>query len=461
VICFLAAFALLGQLPEPIRVTTQMVEVNVVVRDKNGPVVGLGQNDFILRDRGRLQKIAVFRADSRSTERPEPLEPGEFTNRQGARHAIVIVWDHLNTDFGDAAVARAKVLEALGQIQTQDRVALYTLDSELTVIQDFTSDSSLLVDAMRKYREERLARPVDVPLLSASSAGDSRVAEMFEAVNSARLANAAAYRATVTAAAIRAIANHLAGIQGRKSVLWIASEFPAAAAGLASAGIAVYPVDLSGTSASSPQVSQVERKIAQQSGGIAFVHSDLRGAIDRAVKDAEFGYTLGFYPDRAPDPMNALRIEVKRKGVDVGHRSAYSGIPKADTPRAAEIAGALASPLDATQISLNVHLSKQAAGWNIALELDPAEIMLEHANSRWTGGLDIALRQMTTEGLVLITTMTTAGLEFNEARYRVFMNKKHVVNLTIPDPSPSLATLRLVVADRVLGRVGSITIPVR
>lgn len=454
--------ALLGQLPEPIRVTTQMVEVNVVVRDKNGPVEGLGQDDFILRDRGRPQKIAVFRVDSTAVEHLGPLLPGEFTNRQGSpRHAVVIVWDHLNSDFGDAAVARAKVLEALGQIQTQDRVALYTLDSELTVIQDFTSDSSLLVDALRKYREERLARPINVPLLSASPSGDSRVAEMFGALNSARLEKAAAYRATVTASAIRAIANHLSGIPGRKSVLWIASEFPSAAAGLANSGVAVYPVDLSGTSASSPQISQVERRIAQQSGGIAFVHSELRGAIDRAVTDAESGYTLGFYPDRMPDPINALKIEVKRKGLDVGYRKAYSGTPKSDTTRAAEIAGALASPLDATQISLNVRLSKQAAGWNIALEVDPADIMLENANGRRTGGLDIALRQMTTEGLVLITTMTTASLEFDEARYRVFMNKRHVVNLTIPDPSSSLATLRLVVADRVLGRVGSITIPVR
>ena len=57
----LAALALFTQLPEPIRVTTRLVEVNVVARDKNGPVAGLTQGDFILRDRGRVQKIAIFR----------------------------------------------------------------------------------------------------------------------------------------------------------------------------------------------------------------------------------------------------------------------------------------------------------------------------------------------------------------------------------------------------------------
>jgi VWFA-related protein len=145
-----------------------MVEVNVVVRDKNGPVAGPRQDDFVLRDRGRAQRIAVFRADSSGMEHAAALPPGEFTNRPGdaetSQHAVVIVWDHLNTDFGDGAVARAKVLKALSQIQPSDRVCLYALDSELRVIQDFTSDSSTLVEALRKYREEKLARPLDIPL---------------------------------------------------------------------------------------------------------------------------------------------------------------------------------------------------------------------------------------------------------------------------------------------------------
>lgn len=452
-----------AQLPQPIRVTTEMVEVNVVVRDKNGPVSGLQQDDFVLRDRGRVQKIAVFRAENSRIEHAAALAPGQFTNRPSdatSQHAVVIVWDHLNTDFGDSGLARAKVLKALGQIQTNDRVCLYALDSELRVIQDFTSDSSTLVEALRKYREEKLARPFDIPLLSIADAGDARVAEMYMAINAEVTAKSATYRGDRTAAAVRAIVNHLAGVPGRKSVIWIASVIPGATAGLVNAGIAVYPVDLSGTSPISPQSTYFERTIAQQSGGVAFVHNDVRGAIDRAVKDSEVSYTLGFYPDRTPDRLNALKIEVKRKGLEAGYRAAYSGIAKSDTTRETEIAGALASPLNATQISLHVHLTKLGDGWNVALELDPAEIELENRNSRWTGGLDIALRQMTTEGLVLLTTMTTASLEFDEPRYRVFTNKKHVVNLTIPDPKPSLTAIRLVVADRVSRRIGSIAMPI-
>jgi hypothetical protein len=56
-----AALPLLAQLPAPIRVATRLVQVSVVVRDKNGPVAGLTKDDFILHDPGRLQKIDVFR----------------------------------------------------------------------------------------------------------------------------------------------------------------------------------------------------------------------------------------------------------------------------------------------------------------------------------------------------------------------------------------------------------------
>jgi VWFA-related protein len=460
------ALPLLAQVSEPIRVTTRLVEINVVVRDKNGPVGGLLQDDFVLRDRGRPQRISVFRAESgRNRASRLPLANGEFSNRprdpDDAQHAVVILWDHLNSDFGDASVARGQVLKALGQLQTNDRVCLYALDSELHVIQDFTSDSSTLVEALRKYREEKLARPFDVPLLALSDAGDARVAALYMAINADLTAKSAAYRGERTAAAVRAIANHLASVPGRKSVIWIASEIPGAAAALANEGIAIYPVDLSGTSPTSPQTTRFERVIAQQSGGIAFVHDDVRGAIDRAVKDAEISYTLGFYPDRTPDRLNALKIEMKQKGFDVGYRNAYSGVARSDTARKNEIAGALASPLDATQISLSVRLSKQGEGWNVILELDPAEIVLEGRNGRWQGELDIALRQFTKEGLVLDTTMTQASLEFDEPRYRAFMSNKHVVSLTIPNQRPGLATIRLVVADRSSGRIGSIAIPIQ
>jgi hypothetical protein len=55
------------------------VEVEVVVRDKNGPVAGLSREDFTLLDQGKAQKIAVFLNGSACRcgfELHEPIGPG-------------------------------------------------------------------------------------------------------------------------------------------------------------------------------------------------------------------------------------------------------------------------------------------------------------------------------------------------------------------------------------------------
>ena len=47
-----------------IRVATRLVEVGVIVRDKNGAVANLTKDDFTVLDRGKPQKISIFSADA-------------------------------------------------------------------------------------------------------------------------------------------------------------------------------------------------------------------------------------------------------------------------------------------------------------------------------------------------------------------------------------------------------------
>src|SRR5579872_2663970 len=42
------------------RTSTRLVQINVVVRDKNGPVPDLAQGDFTITDRGKRREISVF-----------------------------------------------------------------------------------------------------------------------------------------------------------------------------------------------------------------------------------------------------------------------------------------------------------------------------------------------------------------------------------------------------------------
>src|SRR5438105_13885035 len=98
---------LAAQQPPVIRVTTRVVEVNVIVRDSRGPVAGLTRDDFALFDKGKPQKITGFTVTSLATTRKpaEPMPANLYTNRPEARgetpaNATVVLLDGLNTPKG-------------------------------------------------------------------------------------------------------------------------------------------------------------------------------------------------------------------------------------------------------------------------------------------------------------------------------------------------------------------------
>src|SRR5579863_10170221 len=75
--------------PEPgpvIRSTTRLVEVEVLVSDKHGPVRGLTQDDFVVTDRGERQAAKLLSADSSAppASRGVNLPRNTFSNQQTA-----------------------------------------------------------------------------------------------------------------------------------------------------------------------------------------------------------------------------------------------------------------------------------------------------------------------------------------------------------------------------------------
>src|SRR5438876_859189 len=82
-----------GQAPSPaarqetptLRVTTRLVQTNVIVQNKKGePVPNLTKDDFVLLEDGKEQHISVFAMESNrpvaGAPAPEPLPPNTFTN---------------------------------------------------------------------------------------------------------------------------------------------------------------------------------------------------------------------------------------------------------------------------------------------------------------------------------------------------------------------------------------------
>lgn len=230
---------------EPIRVTTRLVEVNVVVRDGNGPVRGLTRDDFTIFDQGKEQKIAVFRfTDSAPASagagaiksQTASSAPGVVTNRYAAGAAppnvTVLLIDALNTEIADQQNVRKLLQGFFEDLDPQRKIAIYLLGNQIRVLQDFTSERTLLEKAIDKVHgvhssdltAATTANPIDLaqavdPHYEAS---DDVMHEMVNEMRDAHNVN----RAEVTMSALEQIARHLAKVPGRKTLIWVSSSFP-------------------------------------------------------------------------------------------------------------------------------------------------------------------------------------------------------------------------------------------
>ena len=222
-----------------IRSTTRLVQVSVVVTDKKGqPITGLKKENFTITDESNAQQIAFFSAEAPRPSTPTtPLPKNVYTNRyelkgQDPGAVTVVLFDSLNTSPQDQEFVRQQVVKFLKTLKPQDHVAIYALTTKLLLLHEFTQDSSALVDAANKFKPKELAaydasntESFDVPGL----AGVPGWAQFQSALNEtdARIADRnKANRAETTAEAFTAIANHVATIPGRKSLIWVSGSFP-------------------------------------------------------------------------------------------------------------------------------------------------------------------------------------------------------------------------------------------
>jgi VWFA-related protein len=126
--------ALIAQ--EPIRVSTRLIETNLIVRDSHGPVVDLGADSFKVFEDGKEQRIAVIRISKAEAVKAAP--PGIYTNRIGGavRYRVLLI-DTVNTDFADQALVRTRMIKMFSGMEIHDPMAIYTI----RVLQDFTTDA--------------------------------------------------------------------------------------------------------------------------------------------------------------------------------------------------------------------------------------------------------------------------------------------------------------------------------
>jgi len=275
-----------------IRVSTRLVQLGVIARDKDGLVQDLTKDDFIVLDQGKSRQISVFSVESgKSTAIPQLaklLPPNTFSDlpQYGAgkpRSVTIVLLDNLNTLYGsapeskyeatpfwveDLALQRAKthLIEFIKTLDPRDRVAIYGLRDSLRVLCDFTNDHAQLLGILSKYDTSSATnRAIVEPGRRTAPDFDGRpdpfavAAENEAAFTVAGMANDA--RNEETMAALQSIAAHLANIPGRKNLVWLTANLPFSGAAMARvlspANIAVYPVDARGLLASSTSLQTI------------------------------------------------------------------------------------------------------------------------------------------------------------------------------------------------------------
>jgi VWFA-related protein len=242
--------SLQGTQTEPVlKITTRLVLVDVVALDKKGqPVTGLKAEDFSLEEEGMAQQIRVFSFQQPSREAdasPQPVRssPDTFTNRptfRPNRTLSVILLDSVNTDVQNQKSVRQEMLKFLEKLPAGQAVAVYALGTKLRLLQDFTTDPSLLKQAVAKSKGH------SSPVLEGSNGGSappylnaaqaSALAEMgmdamatqiqiFQQQNTNFQTD---LRIRMTLAALKSLAQTLAGYPGRKNLIWVSPAFPAA-----------------------------------------------------------------------------------------------------------------------------------------------------------------------------------------------------------------------------------------
>jgi VWFA-related protein len=400
---------------------TRLVLVDVVVTDHDRPVRALDRSRFHVFENGREQPIASFDesapATSKTIANPPSLPPNTFTNVPAYPETStmnVLLLDALNTPLDAQDQVRRQMIEYLSTVRPGTSLAIFTLSSRLRMAAGFTTDVARLASLLKQQKGNPHAldgvgpgRNSDLSatllqqasqLNNNSDPGTLWLVQQIVQFAADMKTYDTDQRVGMTLEALTQLAQYLAAVPGRKNLIWFSGSFPIAlwpeanlrtqyrdlrdysddlkrtGELLASARVAVYPVDARGVmtaptadssyiappagvgSSSTRRAVENDNKaffvessqdrstmvsIAAETGGHAYsTGNDLKAAVEKILADDSVYYALSYVPPPRDDTRKGSdfhRVEVKVDGgkYQLAYRSGYYGDDAARPPRAA------------------------------------------------------------------------------------------------------------------------------
>jgi VWFA-related protein len=396
------------------RVNTNLVLVNVVVRDKAGDLVrGLTKDDFQLFEDGKQQTIADFGFEdvdaialgaqggptvsgaapalAAPPVLPDPQSPEEMRNRR----LVILFFDFTTMDpeqIDRSVEAARRFVEK--QMTAADLVAIVSLASSLRLDLDLTANKARIVRVLSSYSSGQ-GQGFDAGL-EGSAEGAPETAGAFTPDDT----DYNTFNIDRKLLALESLMETLGGIQQKKSIVYFSngvsregidnqSALRATTAMAVKTNCSIYPVDIRGLAALPPggeaqnasihgvsayngqaYQNQFESNASSQetlstlagdTGGKAFLDSNDFGPVfQRVQKDTSAYYVLGFYSTNAAQDGAYRRLEVrlKKPGYKMDFRHGYFA-PRdfqhfRQEDRERQMADELASDLPETDVAVYI-----------------------------------------------------------------------------------------------------------
>jgi VWFA-related protein len=504
-----------GQTTPPVfRSVVDHVALDVVVTDgHNQPISNLTKDDFEVVEHGAHQTIADFgfvaipvahrMVDPVMAARAPKIDVATNIPLSPASRAFVMVVDDLHITESDIIPVKRIITEFVQSLAPDDEAAIvFTSRSDLSV--DLTQDLSKLIGTADHVRD---ALGFGEDALGATTARGQVIGPLvFE-------------NARTSDFVLQHVADSLAGSRfARRAIIYVSAGSVAPVAPLRSgpaptdffflkdvydaarrADVPIYTLDPRGLvqpeqavrggigalgGYGTPDASVTRRLVAsniraqqdrlrenaEQTGGRAFVNqNDLSRAVDELIADNDSFYVLGYYPEpfMADGKFHPVSVKVTRPGAHVRARAGYVASAAADvvstdkdavgSPTPVDRAmGAGVSVADVSLRAVAAPITAGARGFATVVTVDVTYPVQADGPPQVDDDLQLRLLALDPDGKV------KAGTE------RVF----HVTGLAARAPSttfqmndrielPSQAlVLRIGVSSRLLGKTGTVQIPV-
>ena len=384
---FCLALLSAAQAPQPgfkISVTTNLVVINVDVRDRDGKAVeNLKASDFTVLEDGKPQKISIFEykrleleplppapppAPQPAAEKPAPKReitpssPGQVRYRD--RRLLVLFFDMSSMPQADQLRAQEAALRFIDtQMAPSDLVAIMAFSNRLHVLEDFTADRDRLRATIKSFQIGEASE-----LAVEGVEGEDENAEDTGAAFTADETEFNIFNTDRKLSALESAARMLASLPEKKALVYLSSgvgrtgtenesQLRATINAAVRANVSLYPIDARGLVATAPagdasrgssrgsgifsgstQRSMRQKFTDQQetlytlagdTGGRALLdYNDLTLGIRQAQRDVASYYILGYYTTNPAQDGRFRSIKVtlnSQPQAKLDYRSGYFG----------------------------------------------------------------------------------------------------------------------------------------